>query len=342
MDSELKGQQLSDAEWCIKKINGEGNCLLLFLPMSSPITIVMIVLVSLERLVPYVFKLSQTQLSQQCQSQGFTDSISLNLIKLKLMDILQAPQEINQIGLVDSNLVFSFDVSADITVSINSVPSHVTKDMFYMILQSLCMLLLKLVNLSTQYHYVQRDILNEKQKCLDFLLISLRDLDGGSKVISQWAPENSKNYESLQQCTDDDIIKKLLHKGKFQHQEFLADSLKTLLSLRNKFQDVSRFEESGELNKKERVRFPAVNHFYNDDFELQADPTNEARPNSRGKIKPKTDFKPKSRESSTSSQLRLENFSESEATPEKTKSSSSLVEEYPQKKRKFGKVRIKN
>lgn len=207
MDSELKGQQLSDAEWCIKKIIGEGNCLLLFLPTSSPTTIVMIVLVSLERLVPYVFKLSQTQLSQQCQSQGFTDSILLNLIKLKLMDILQAPQEINQIGLVDSNLVFSFDVSADITVSINSVPSHVTKDMFYMILQSLCMLLLKLVNLSTQYHYVQRDILNQKQKCLDFLLISLRDLDGGSKVISQWAPENSKNYESLQQCTDDDIIK---------------------------------------------------------------------------------------------------------------------------------------
>ena len=85
-----------------------------------------------------------------------------------------------------------------------------------------------------------------------------------------------------------------------------------------------------------------MNHFYNDDFELQVDPTNEARSNSCGKIKPKTDFKPKSRESSTSSQLRLENFSESEATPEKTKSSSSLVEEYPQKKRKFGKVRIKN
>lgn len=84
--------------------------------------------------------------------------------------------------------------------------------------------------------------------------------------------------------------------------------MKTLLSFRNKFQDVSRFEESGELNEKERVRFPAVNHFYNDDFELQVDPTNEARSNSCGKIKPKTDFKPKSRESSTSSQLRLENF----------------------------------
>ncbi|QHS74982.1 Nej1p [Saccharomyces paradoxus] len=343
MDSEFIGRQLNDSEWFVERINGEGNCLLSFLPMSSSNTVLMIVLISLKHLVPNVFKLTQTQLTQQCQSQGFTDSMSLNRIKLRLMDILQSPQEINQVQLVDSNLNFSFDVSAEITVSINSVPSDVTKDTRFTILQSLCMLLLKLINISSQYQYIQRDILNEKQKCLDFLLRSLGDLDGGSKIIGQWAPENSKNCESLQPSTDDHVMKTLRYKGKFQHLELTADSLKSLLSLKQNLQAVSQIEEFAESNKKERAGILGANDLHNDDFELQLDPTDEAQPNICCEINPKTDSKTTAIESGADSQRYLEDVFELESkSPERTKSNSSLVQEYPRKKRKFGKVRIKN
>nr|ABI48906.1 NEJ1 [Saccharomyces cariocanus] len=343
MDSEFIGRQLNDSEWFVERIKGEGNCLVSFLPMSSSNTDLMTVLVSLKHLVPNVFKLTQTQLTQQCQSQGFTDSMSLNRIKLKLMDILQSPQEINQVELVDSNLNFSFDVSAEITVSINSVPSDVTKDTRFTILQSLCMLLLKLINISSQYQYIQRDILNEKQKCLDFLLRSLGDLDGGSKIIDQWAPENSKNCESLRPSTDDHIMKTLMHKGKFQHLELTADSLKALLSSKQNFQAVSGLEEFAESNKKECAEILAVNDLSNDDFELQVGPTDEAQRNIFYEISPKADSKTTPIESGANSQRYLQDIVELESTsPERTKSTSSSVQEYPRKKRKFGKVKIRN
>nr|CAL35925.1 NEJ1 protein [Saccharomyces mikatae] len=348
MDPEYIERQLKHSTWFVKRINGEGNCLVTFLPMRSSSTILVVVLVSLNHLMPSVFKLTQTQLSQQCQSQGFTDNTSLDQIKLKLMDILRCPQKINQIELTGSNLNLNFNISPEITISIKIVPSHVTKDTCSKILQNLSMLLLKLINFSAQYQSIQQDILNEKQQCLDYLLRSLNDLDGGSKIIRQWAPENSRNYESLQPSTCDDIIKKLHNRGKCQDPDSPADSLTVLLCSEEKFQDISQIEESEE-SIKEGARFPGAKDLYDDDFELQLEPSSETQPKSYRDIKPTIGSNATIANRNANSLLCPENFPEYDSTSSKRTKPASVVSltsspagERPRKKRRFGKIKIKN
>ncbi|CAI4046604.1 Nej1p SKDI_12G2990 [Saccharomyces kudriavzevii IFO 1802] len=344
MNPEPVRQQLNHSEWFVGNVDGEENHLVTFLPISSSTIIFTVVLVSLNDFVPHVFELTQTQLIQQCQNQGFTDNTSSNQIKLKLMDILQSPKKISQFKLVDSNLKFSFKVSAKLTVSMNSEPTHVTHETCFTILQDLSSVLLRLVNVSAQYQNIQRDVLNEKQKCLDFLLRSVNDLDGGKKIISQWAPENSKNYESLQPSTENDIAKNLFNKGNIYLQNSLIDSLKVLLSLQEKIPVVSQPEEY-----KERVVFPAINKVYDDDFELQVKPIKTAQSNSHPSVKSEVSSKASITKKSAKLLPDVGNISGSESTPPErtnsvstTPSTSSSVEDYPRKKRKFGKIKIKN
>lgn len=212
------------------------------------------------------------------------------------------------------------------------------------------MVLLQLVSVSAQYQNIQRDVLGEKQKCVDFLLRSVKDLDGGTKIISQWAPQNSKNHKSLQPVTDDDITEYLLTKGDGRFQNPSTDSLKKLLI----FQNIRGINQPTEPNEstKTRLEFSPVNELDDDDdddFEPQSrevGPLNRNRPSSNSTLK--CDPKENITKRNAISFPFMEDFAGLESTsPERirsasaTPSTSSSVETYPRKKRKFGKIKIK-
>ncbi|EHN01164.1 Nej1p [Saccharomyces cerevisiae x Saccharomyces kudriavzevii VIN7] len=166
----------------------------------------------------------------------------------------------------------------------------------------------------------------------------------GKKIISQWAPENSKNYESLQPSTENDIAKNLFNKGNIYLQNSLINSLKVLLSLQEKIPVVSQPEKY-----KERVVFPAINKVYDDDFELQVKPIKTAQSNSHSSVKSEVSSKASITKKSAKLLPDVGNISGFESTPPErtnsvstTPSTSSSVEDYPRKKRKFGKIKIKN
>ncbi|CAI1591943.1 hypothetical protein SEUBUCD650_0L03170 [Saccharomyces eubayanus] len=352
MSSEFIRQQLNHSKWFVGNVNDEENSLVTFLPIISSATILMVVFIPLNDFVPTVFELTQTQLEKQCQNQGFTGNASLNQIKQKLMNIVRSPKSINQFEIVDSQLSFHFSLSAMITVSIKSLPHHVTRDICFAILQNLSLVLLQLASVSTQYQNIQGDILGEKQKCIDFLLRSVNDLDGGTKIISQWAPETSKNHKFLQPVTDDDIVEKLLTKGNVHSQTPATNSLKRLLT----FQDICDINQSTEPNESTKApfKFSPVNELddYDDDFEPQSrevDPLNRHRPNSHSTLKSEGNYKENATKRSATLLPFTEDFSRLESTsPERTRSESatpsvsSSADTYPRKKRKFGKIKIKN
>ncbi|EJS42540.1 nej1p [Saccharomyces arboricola H-6] len=347
MNPESMQQQLRNSKWFVGNVNGEENHLVALLPMSSS-TILTIVCVSLNSLVPNVFKLTQNQFLKQCQNQGFTDSTSLNQIRLKLIDILQFPKKISKFGIIDSKLNFNFSISANINVSINSVSSQVTKDMCFMILQNVSSVLLQLINVSAHYQSIQRDIIDRKQKCLDFLVRSVKDLDGGSKIINQWAPENSKNYDNLQPSTDDDIAIDILNKGSLPLQDSPTNSLKALFPLQEKLCGIAQYKESEESSKG-GIEFFAAKEPFDDDFELQVNQPTMAQANSDSSAKSEGEFKARVTKRDADSLSCMEKFPGLESpSPERTKSfsvtpsTSSSAGVYPRKKRRFGKIEIKN
>ncbi|CAI4047939.1 hypothetical protein SUVZ_12G3000 [Saccharomyces uvarum] len=352
MSPEFIRQQLNHSKWFVGSVNDEENSLVTFLPMLSSATILMVVFVSLNDFVPTAFKLTQAQLEKQCQNQGFTGNASLNQIKLKLIDIVQSPKKLNQFKVVDSQLNFHFSLSAMITVSIKSLPYHVTKEICFTILQNLSLVLLQLVSVSAQYQNIQGDILGEKQKCVDFLLRSVNDLDGGTKIISQWAPQNSKNHKFLQPVTDDDIMENLLTKGYVQFQNPSTDLLKRFLN----FQYIRGINQPTEQNESTKApfAFSPVNEFddSDDDFEplsREVGPLNRDRPSSHSTLKSEGNPKENVTKRSSISLPFMEDFARLESTsPESirsasaTPSASSSVETYPRKKRKFGKIKTRN